>query len=245
MLCSSKRRCCCCSPIGCSHVRLAFAWRCCHTPHSTAADPARLLPLLAAAGTFFTAIPSDVLPQVLMQNCPPPTLHPAGSRPPERARQFEFEQTSDPFSFAVTRPPTSSATPGRATFNTTGLRLVFKVRRIFLRNVASCFASAHHLGVACPGSACLPSQVGGVQPQTSAHPALPALKDQHLETSSHLSSSPFVDLAQLVLSDLAQLLSPDGLPLAVCRTSTWRSPPTSPAPPMCTAPASAPLKRHA
>ncbi len=61
----------------------------------------------------------------------------AGTRAPEGERQFAFEQTADPFSFAVTRPSTSSsstggnassaATPGKATFNTTGLRLVFKV----------------------------------------------------------------------------------------------------------------------
>lgn len=60
----------------------------------------------------------------------------AGTRAPEGERQFAFEQTADPFSFAVTRPSTSTstggnassaATPGKATFNTTGLRLVFKV----------------------------------------------------------------------------------------------------------------------
>ncbi|PRW45700.1 alpha-glucosidase isoform A [Chlorella sorokiniana] len=60
----------------------------------------------------------------------------AGGRPEEGERTFAIEQTSDPFSFAVTRPPSSSsssstnssaaATPGKATFNTTGLRLVFK-----------------------------------------------------------------------------------------------------------------------
>ena len=80
----------------------------------------------------------------------------AGAPAPDGPRRFVYEQADDPFSFAVTRvePAEGAPRPGRTTWNTTGLRLVFKVggqagaAGTSLRRLAPCPCAA--------GSACSP-----------------------------------------------------------------------------------------
>lgn len=132
----------------------------------------------------------------------------AGSQPEAGERRFVFEQSSEPFSFSVTRldppaTPGNASRPGKTLFNTTGLRLVYKAGGWWLvvrcraqqpgtaRGCASCVGvHGMHQEQHCPCKAPLtaPSSMRAPLPSLSQF----ALQDQYLELSTHVSRSAYL-----------------------------------------------------